>query len=163
VPPFRLFRHWLQSFGLVISGAVIGAAGFMLVFQHNMNELLMVNAALRSEKETLAEEIEALKNYKDQQTVIKSVQVQMEQPPDKERLEEIIAGEIKKRVYEDLKIFVGKPISVIDQDPQAVRSLFGKKPLLGINEKDYVAEINTIMVMNGELKIWLKVNELARN
>lgn len=164
VPSFELFAHWLRSFALLLCGMIIGAAIFMSITHHHLNEQIMKNRALEKEIDKLLEDNESLEFYKNKQTVIKSVSVgvQTSLDPDEKPLTEDITSEIERRVEDDLKKLKGQPISYIDQDPQYIRNIYGAKILADIMDKDYVVEIQTILVIYGELKVWVSAKEFIR-
>lgn len=159
VPDWRLYARWSQAFALVISGMIIGAAIFMVLYQHNMNELLNDYDTMRHHNEELEVKIKDLQKYQNDQNLILSIQVDIEESTDEEELSDVVRNKIKEEVRKDLDIFKGKPVTMIsDSDTsQVTRTLFGKKRLSNIMEKDYEAEIKTMVLVHGELTVRLIV------
>lgn len=161
-PSPERFAYLSKSFAILICGMIIGAAIFMSVTHHHLEYFITENRSLNAELNKLIEDNEDLHIYKNRQTVIKSVSVGVEQDSGEEPLSEIIVSEIKQRVEEDLKGIKGQPISYIDQSPQNIKNIYGQKLLAGIHDKDYVVEIHTIVVIYGELKVWITAREFTR-
>lgn len=140
---------------------IIGAAAFMIVYQHNMNEILILNDTLRREKKELEDKIRDLEKYKDDRNVITSVVVDVESNPDGEAISKVAENQIIERVKETLGVFKGKPVSFLADanTSQVSRALFGKRRLSGIHDRDYIVEIKTMIVIFGELKVRIAVQE----
>jgi hypothetical protein len=163
VPSLDRFARWTQSFALVICGMIIGAAVFMSITHRHLEDQIMRNRSLESEIQKLLENNESLKFYKNKQTIIKSVEVGViENTAEETSLEPVIVSEIKERVEEDLKDLKGRPISYIDQDPQSIKNIYGERLAPDIHGKDYMIRIHTILVIYGELKVWVSAEEFIR-
>jgi hypothetical protein len=162
VPNWERFVHWSQGFALLICGMIIGAAVFMSITHHHLEAEITKSNALQSEIDDLLEDNEDLNMYKNKQTVIKSVRVGVDNPPGEKSLDDVIVNEIVQRVEDDLKKLKGQPISNIEQDPHQIRDIYGARLLPGIHGKDYLVEIHTLLVIYGELKIWISAKEYIR-
>lgn len=136
----------------------------MSVTHHHLNEEIMRNGSLQDEIDKLLENNEDLEFYKNKQTVIKSVEVEVENKldPDEKKLDEDVIREIENRVEEDLKNLKGQPISYIDQDPLYIQKIYGRRHLPNILGKDYEIEIHTMLIIYGELKVWISAKEFIR-
>lgn len=161
VPQFRNYAHLLQGLALIICGMIIGAAWFMSITHHQLDAALKHSRDLQTQLNKLLEDNESLKIYRNKQSIIKSVNVVIEDAPDKV-LDDVIKNEIVEKVEEDLKQLKGKPISYIEQDPQQLREIYGDRIIPNIHNKDYIVSIHTILVIYGDLKIWISVQEYIR-
>lgn len=160
VPNFRMFAKYSQAFALVISGMIIGAASYMVVYQHNMNMLVEDNVTLRGEIKTLEKNVQQIEKYKGSNNVIKTVAVEIEDDPDM-TLDRLTENQIKERVLKMFNVFVGKEIDYL-ADPnttQILRMLFGEHRMSNIQGKDYIAEVHSIIMMYSELKVRITVKE----
>jgi dipeptide/tripeptide permease len=161
VPNFSQWVAWSQAFALLVCGMIIGAALFMLVYQHNMNEILAANDTLRREKNELLDKIKDLEKYKNQHTVIKSIVVDIEDDPNEEAISEVIKNKIIENVKTALSVFKGKPISYLadTHTSQIARTLFGERRIPNIHDRDYIVEIKSIIVVYDEMKVRITARE----
>lgn len=159
VPQTRMFAGWFSSIGLLCAGSVIGAAIFMVIYQHNMTELMKQNALLKEERDQLMDEIEPLKTYRDYESTLKSIEVQIESLPSRNAPDELVQSQIKKNVHEQLKPLIGIKVANLYDHPKQIINYFGRRILPNINEKDYIVEINTVVILYGKLHVWINVEE----
>lgn len=159
VPQFERYAHRLQAFALVICGAIIGAAIFMSITHHQLDYEIKMRRELQHQFDKLKEDNESLKIHRNKQSIIKSVHVMLE---DRVQFDDMIVSEIEKRVEADLKSLRGMPIDQLEQSPQQIRELYGARMLPSIHQKDYVVEIRTIIVIYGDLKVWITAKEYIR-
>lgn len=159
VPQFKNFIPWLSAFGLVCAGAVIGAALFMVVYQHNMTELMQQNMLLRDQRDQLIEEIEPLKTYRDSESVLKTIEVHFESLPVRNPPDPVVLTEIKKNIHEQMRPLIGTKIATFYEHPRQIKSFYGSRILPNIHGKDYIIEIDTVFILYGKLNIWIAVEE----
>lgn len=160
VPHFRQFAKYSQAFALVLCGIIIGAASYMIVYQHNMNVLAEENDTLQKEINNLEEDIQSLDKYKDNDQVIKKVLVEIEDDPDI-TLDQVTSNEIKERVRKKFNVLIGKKIEYLanPDTTQILRMLFGEHRLSDVQGYDYIAEVHSIIVLYSELKVRISVKE----
>lgn len=161
VPQFDRLKHRLQALALVICGMIIGAAIFMSITHKQLDYEIKKGRDLQNQLDKVLEDVESLKIYQNKQSIIKSVNVALESES-KTSLDDVIVSDIIKRVETDLKSLKGKPIAHLDQSPEQVRELYGTRLLPNIHGKDYIIEIRTMIVMYGDLKIWISAKEYIR-
>ncbi|MDP5274406.1 hypothetical protein [Chengkuizengella axinellae] len=159
VPSISRFLKYLQAIALIISGMIIGAAIYMIIYQHNMQVLFKMNETIRQENKDLLSKIEGLEKYKDSNTVINSIVINIQEKEDKEPLDDLIKNDIKDLVREDLKVLKGKQVSLIYKDPDYIRQLYGRKNYPNVHEKAYVVEIQNMFIVYGEATFWIHVEE----
>ena len=161
VPPFHMVARWLQGIGLFVAGGIVGSAVFMIVAQHNFNELYDMYVPIKKERDSLLEDIESLKKYKDRQSVIKTVTVYLEGTGAADASKDkTVAGEITKRAEKDLSLFIGRTSGSVD--PVFVRNLFARSFYSGIYEKDYVVRLTAMTVVGSELTVWIEAKEYLK-
>jgi hypothetical protein len=164
VPPFERYVRFLSGLGLMLAGAVIGSALFMGIYQQNFNFLVMENEKLRSENKQLAEEVDTLNKYKNRQSMISKINVNVEKTGDEgASLSESIETEIRGRVYDDLKVLLGQPIATITANPLIFQNLVDKKIYANVYEKDYIVSLKTMLVTPGQLTVWVTIRAMIRN
>lgn len=160
-PAFHHFKRYSQAIALVCAGMIIGAAVHMILYQNNMTQILTMYDKIKVEKQNLIKKIEDLEKYKDDNTVIKTIVVDIEDPLDEKEaiLTDIEKNQIITKVQKYLDVLKGTPISRLTEtdNPKIFRSLFGQKRVSNINEKDFVVEIKTMLVIYSELKIRISV------
>ncbi|NBI28274.1 hypothetical protein [Chengkuizengella marina] len=159
VPSITRFLKYMQAIALIVSGMIIGAAVYMIIYQHNMQEMFKINETIRQENKDLLSKIEGLEKYKDSNTVIHSIIIKIQEDKDKEPLDDLIKNDIKNEVSDDLKVLKGKQVSIIYKDPDYVKQLYGRKTYINVHERDYVVEIQYMFVVYGEVTFWITVEE----
>lgn len=164
VPRFDVFTSSLRAFGLVIAGAIIGAAFFMSIYSHNLNLVITENRELLSDNEKLMEETATLRKSKNQQTTINllnivSVSTVHPQPP----LDKVTESELKRRIHKEFgKIVIGKKISSFVDSKDLYEEFLTDKTFIGVVEKDYVVNIKSMLLVGTELRVWATVKEWKR-
>lgn len=161
VPQFDRFTRGLQAFGLLIAGAVIGSAVYHSIFHYNFNMLFTENVRLSSQLDDYRKEINSLNKYKDKQRIFK-LSIRLEEEEGKE-FDEITRDQLKKRLYDDLDIFIGRNIYEIDSDAKLARELLNRKIYPITQDKDFVIEIKTMLLVDGVLQIWVKAKPYLKN
>lgn len=101
------------------------------------------------------EDIENLKKYSNQSTVIKEIKIRSEQKA--KPLDSLIVKEIIQLMGKDLSALRGRNVFDIDTDSKLTRSLLDDK-VYTVREKDYKVTIRTMLVMEGVLQIWVDIH-----
>lgn len=131
----------------------------MVIYQHNMSELLKQNAMLEDQRDQLMEEIEPLKTYRDYESTLKAIEVHIDSLPSRNPPDDFAQREIKKSVYEQLKSLIGIKVANLYEHPKLINNYYGRRILPNINEKDYIVEIETVVILYGKLHVWIQVEE----
>ena len=161
VPQFDRFTRGLQALGFMIVGAIVGSAVYHSVFHYNFNMLFTENVRLQSQLDDYRKEIDSLSKYKDKQRIYK-LRIRLEEEEGKE-LDEITRDQLKKRLFDDLDIFVGRNIYEIDSDAKLARELLNRKIYPITQDKDFVIGIKTMLLVDGVLQIWVKAKPYLKN
>jgi len=166
IPPFERFSKGLQMLGVLIVGMVIGAAILNSVYLTQFEALVSLKGELEMKLEQYESDIEMLNRYKEQHTVIKSVQpritVEARQGAAKPELDKLTEKELLKRIKEDLSSFLGQSIFEIDSDAKLARKLLERKIYTDVYEKDYTIEVKTVLVVENVLHAWVEVRYYAK-
>jgi hypothetical protein len=162
VPSFNRFLHWTRTVGLILLGSVIGGSIVIGIHHHNLNTIITNNVMLKEQIRELTKDIEALNEMKNQHAKIATIKVAIENPEDEDKiLNEITKNKIKKEIEKKLRSLVGQKTTAIDS-PKLYRVLInGWYPM--IDEKDYTVTFSMVMIVQSELKVWVKAEEYMRN
>jgi hypothetical protein len=163
VPPFERYVRFLWGTGLFLAGAVVGAAFFMSIFQHNFSILKIANERLAKENQELKDDLNWQKKNINRQNVIGKIVVNAESEKEGAMVEQAIITEIEKRVAADLQVLKGQPLSAISSNPQIYQNLIDRKIYTGIHEKDYIVRMKTMMISPSQLTVWVTVQERRPN
>lgn len=160
VPPFEHFSRLLSGLALFLAGAVIGSAMFMGIYQQNFSTLVLANKNLREDNKQLATEIESLRKYRNRQNIIGKVSVQLDQAQRSEDpLDASIDTEIKSKVYNDLKVIIGQPFSLIEANPRIYQNLIDRKIYSGIHEMSFIVHVRTLVITPTQLTVWISYSK----
>lgn len=161
LPPFDRYVRAMQSFGVLLLGILIGAIIYNSLFQARFNSLISLKSELEMKLDQYEADIDNLKKFKDQHTVIKSILPRIETENGastaKPKLDLVTEAELIKRIKEDLSVFIGQSIYEIDSDAMFARKLLAKKVYSNVLRKDYTVEITTMLVVDNVLQVWVKV------
>ncbi|MEC0238776.1 hypothetical protein P4H66_02670 [Paenibacillus dokdonensis] len=155
IPPFKRYRHISQIAAVFVLGAIIGSVVYNVVFHTSYNILWLSNLDLESQIKQYEEDIKTLKNYKNQQTVIREIKIRNERqdPP----IDPVVVKAIIVQLSEDLGVLRGQNVFEIDTYSKVVRTLLEEK-IYKVREKEYSVEIKTMLLMEGMLQIWVDVH-----
>lgn len=153
VPDFQQFIAWIQSFGILIAGMIIGAAIFMAMYVENFDYLVQQNEILREEKEHLEEQL-ATHHQVRNPTQLKTITITIHNPSSYPVLDDVTTAQLQKLAREELKFMIGQEVKRLE--PDYIKRLFGKKVFtLEEGKTSYVVEINSIFIADTEMRVWL--------
>lgn len=160
VPQFERYTWLLSGLALLLAGAIIGSAMFMGIYQQNFSRLVQSNINLKEENKQLEIEIDSLKKFRNQQSIIGKVSVNVEQTSSSsDPLDMSIETEIKSRVYNDLKIVIGQPLTAVESNPQIYQNLIDRKIYTGIHEQNYIVRVHMIVISPAKLSVWISYSK----
>jgi hypothetical protein len=153
--PFQWnFTSLARGLGLFLSGAIIGSAVFMSIFQHNLNVVITNLRELQDSNEKLVYDNESLKKYKNRLNVISVVHVHLI-PNERNPLPSDVVSELERRVKNDLKIIIGQKSSVLNNSPELYKQLISQKTYFGIHDRHVTVTVQTIVLLQTELTFWI--------
>ncbi|MGG4340383.1 hypothetical protein [Paenibacillus lautus] len=158
VPPIDRFRPFYQVASIFVLGMVVGSIVYNSVYHAAYNKLWETNQAQQLQITQYEKDIDSLKKYNKQSTVIKEIKIRSEQDA-KEPLDPVIIKELVKLMGEDLAALRGRNVFDIDTDSKLTRSLLSDK-IYTVRDKDYKVQIKTMLVMEGVLQIWVSVDHV---
>jgi hypothetical protein len=163
VPPFERYQRFTQAISVFILGTIAGAVLYNGIFHAHFDALVSLNGELESRLEQYEQDLRHLHRFRDQHTVIKSIQPFIEEnrsaaETDAPPLDARTVAELKRRIKKDLLVLSGRSIYDIDSEARLVRILLDRKVYRGIFERDYDVEIKTMLVIDNILKVWVNVS-----
>lgn len=160
--PLERTGRWLQGIGLFISGAVIGSAFFMGIYNRHLDLVLTQNRELVLERKQLMEDNANLKKTKNQYTTINLLNVHVE-PAEGTQFDKVVETELQRLVHGDMrKVVVGQKISNFAENHELFRQILAEKTYAGVLDKDYVVTVRTMVLVQTELKVWVTAREWKR-
>lgn len=163
LPPFERYIRGMQLVGVLLLGMLIGAVTLNSLFVAKFEALYYTKNELESRLEQYEQDIRGLNQYKNQHTVIKSIQLRLgEDQGQRLQLDKVTEAELIKRVKEDLSIFIGQSIYEVDSNTKFARKLLERKVYTDINGKDYLVELQTVLLADNVLQIWMAARVHAK-
>ncbi|MFX3635055.1 MAG: hypothetical protein ACE3K5_20065 [Candidatus Pristimantibacillus sp.] len=160
LPPFDRYVRWMQSLGVLLLGMIIGAVIYNSLYQAQFSALVNLKSDLEMKLDQYEADMKHLKQLNNQHTVIKSVVPRIEVEAgqkNKPALDKITEGELIKRINRDLSVFIGQSIYQIDSDAKLARKLLSQKIYANVLGKDYTVDVNTMLLVDNVLQVWVKV------
>ncbi|MBO2942484.1 hypothetical protein JJQ72_00580 [Paenibacillus sp. F411] len=155
VPQFRRYRHLYHGASLLVLGMVIGSIVYNSLYHASYNKLWMNNRDMQIQISQYEEDIQNLKKYNKQPTVIREIKLRAEQKNNE--LDSLVIKEILQLLGKDLAALRGRSVFDIDTDSKLARSLLEDK-LYKIRDKSFTVKIRTMLVMEGVLQIWVEID-----
>ncbi|WP_168122785.1 hypothetical protein [Paenibacillus sp. HB172176] len=165
MPPFERYLEGLRLLGVFLIGAIVGAIVLNALFAAQFEAFYMTRNELENKLEQYELEIKSLNQYKNQHTVIKTIQLRIAENEDQKSratLDKVTQAELIKRVKSDLSIFIGQSIFDIDSDAKFARRLLERKVYTDVSGKDYRVELSTVLLVDNALQIWMTVLPYAK-
>ncbi|URN92830.1 MAG: hypothetical protein NAG76_13350 [Candidatus Pristimantibacillus lignocellulolyticus] len=162
LPPFERYFHLLQLVGVFIIGGLVGA--ILLNTLHTAQFEAFYNSRSELEEKLIQYEkdIHNLSQYKSQHTVIKRLQLRIEDEnnsSEKPKIDTLTQNELIKQVREDLSMFIGQSIYDIDSNAQFARKILEKKVYSGVLNNSYTIEMKTVLLVDNTLQVWMTVRK----
>lgn len=154
VPSFARFQRLMQLTAFFVCGLIVGAAVFNALKIEQYDSLSKENVLLRQQLAELTSDLKHAEQIR-KANVIKSIQPFILEQPGKPELGVATEAEIKKRLKKDLDIFIGRSIYNIDTDAPLARKLLNKIVYEDIGGQDYEVSVQTMLVADGRLQIWV--------
>ncbi|GKU75787.1 hypothetical protein [Paenibacillus sp. L3-i20] len=159
MPTFERYVRGMQLVGVFLIGMLAGAIVLNTLFIEEFEALYHTRNELEVKLEQYEQDIKNLNQYKNQHTVIKSIQLRIAEDSGggiaRTQIDKVTETQLIKLVKEDLSIFLGQSIYEIDSDAKFARRLLQRKVYLDVNGKDYFIDIRTVLLADNVLQIWL--------
>jgi len=162
LPPFERFIQLLSMAGAFLVGAIVGAVVLNTLHVVQFEAYYDDRMELQSRIIQYEQNIQNLSNYKSQHTVIKSLNLKIEEESNESarpKLDAMAQSELLKQVREDLSILIGQSIYDIDSNAQFARKILEKKVYRDILGHDYTIELKTVLLVDNTLQVWMSVRK----
>jgi hypothetical protein len=153
VPSFERFQRFMQVTAFFVCGMVVGSAVYSGLENDQYNRAILENYKLKDELQSVKKDLKQAEQIR-KQNVIKNIVVHIEEPPGKTKIDVLTEAELKRRLKEDLSIFLGRSIYNIDSDALLARRLLQQKTYDKIGDKDYVVNVKTVLVVDRVMQVW---------
>lgn len=159
-PTLKGLKRFLQLTAVFLLGMVAGSIAFNIVFQTSYNKLWVENKDLQIQLYQAEEDNKTLKKYHKRSTVIKEIQVRVEErdPP----LDTLAVKEVVQQLHEELEVLRGRSIFEIDSDAKMARTLLNRK-IYAVRDKEYAIQVKTMLVSEGVLQVWVDIRPYVRS
>ncbi|TXK84224.1 hypothetical protein [Paenibacillus sp. N3.4] len=158
IPPFARYQRLLASFGLMVSGAIIGSAVYMSIHQHTYNQLYVQMHKYLEENADLRSDIENLNKTRNKQTLINVVNVYLLPKGQDAFISEDIQKEIEGDVKSELKLVIGQKAAYVRDSQPLYERLITQRTYV-LHDKKYTVEVKSIVLIQTELTIWITAQE----
>ncbi len=160
LPKLKGFKRFMQLAAVFLLGMVAGSIAFNIVFQKSYNKLWVENKDLQIQLYQAEEDNKTLKKYHKRSTVIKEIQVRVEErdPP----LDALAVKEVVQQLHEELEVLRGRSIFEIDSDAKMARTLLNRK-IYAVRDKEYAIQVKTMLVSEGVLQVWVDIRPYVRS
>ncbi|OPH46801.1 hypothetical protein BC351_12740 [Paenibacillus ferrarius] len=158
IPPFARYQRLLSSFGLVVSGAIIGSAIYMSIHQHTYNQLYVEMHKYLEENRDLRADIESLNKTRNKQALINVVNVHLLPKSQTEIISEDIQKEIEGDVKSELKLVIGQKATFVRDSQPLYERLITQRTYV-LHDKKYIIEVKSIVLLQTELTVWITAQE----
>ncbi|CAH1200288.1 hypothetical protein PAECIP111891_01635 [Paenibacillus allorhizoplanae] len=158
VPPFARYQRLLASFGLLLSGAIIGSAVYMSIHQHTYNELYVQLHKVIQENYDLQDDIASLNKTKNNQTLVNVINVHLLPKNQDDLISEDIQKEIEGDVKAELKLVIGQKATFVRDSQPLYERLITQRTYF-LHDKKYVVEVKSIVLIQTELTLWITAQE----
>lgn len=157
VPPFDRFRRLMQIAAFFLCGMIVGSAVYSALMNDQYDRVIEKNHLLEQQIDSLTQSLNNEQKIR-KSSVIKNIVPYIVTAPGEPELGVLTETEIKKRLKADLDIFLGRSIYNIDTDAPLVRKLLNKIVYEDIGDKEYEISIQTMLVADGVLQLWVRVD-----
>ncbi len=165
LPLFEKYWRMTGMIGVFLAGMMVGAAVLNSLSVAKFEAIYNTNSSLREKIEQYEKDLHSLNQYKSQHTVIKSIQIRLEEgtaAQERAPLDKSSETILLRLLKEDLSIFVGRSIYDIDSDAKLARLLLERKTYMDINGKDYSADLKTVLLAENVLQIWVQAKRVIK-
>jgi hypothetical protein len=155
IPTFERFQRFMQVTAFFVCGMIVGSAVYSALENDRVNQIIQDNYKLQDELDTIKKDLDYVQQ-RSKENVIRNIVLFIEEPQGKPVLDIVTQKELKKRLKEDLKIFIGRSIYKIGSESQLARKLLEQKIYDHIGDQDYEVSVKTMLVVDGDLQVWVE-------
>lgn len=127
VPTFERFQRFMQVTAFFVCGMIVGSAVYNALKINVVNEVIQKNYELKDQLETVKTDLELAQQVRKENVIRSIVTIFRTDQGNSENLDILTEKELKRRLKEDLNIFLGRSIYTINTDAEFARKLLNKK------------------------------------
>ncbi|TVX97990.1 hypothetical protein [Cohnella terricola] len=158
IPSFDRFQKFMQVTAFFVCGMIVGSAVYSALKNAIVDKVIFENYNLQDQLETVKKDLEAAHLIR-KENVIRSIVMTFVYEQANEPLDILTEKELKKRLKDDLEIFQGRSIYLINKDAEMARKLLSTKMYAQVEGQDYDVTIRTILVVDGVLQTWVEAKK----
>lgn len=145
----------MQVIAFFVCGMVVGSAVYSALENDEVDRLIHENYGLKDQLSTTKKDLEQIQELRNR-NVIRNIVPFIEEPQGEAVIDVVTQKELKKRLKDDLKIFIGRSIYKIGSESMIARNLLEHKIYDHIGDNDYEVNVKTILVVDGVLQVWVE-------
>lgn len=155
VPTFQRFRKFMQVTAFFVCGMIVGSAVYNALKINLVNEVILDNYELKDQLATMKLDLQLAQQVRKENVIRSIVTIFYTEQDEADNIDILTQKELKKRLKEDLSIFLGRSIYVINTDAIFARQLLQTKSYDHIEGSDYKVTLRTMLVVDGVLQVWV--------
>jgi hypothetical protein len=148
-----------KGLGLLVIGGIIGAAIFMIIFQHNFSLIKEENQILRNQTFELSEDLDHLRKNEKKLTVIRQIDAELLEDSALQ-LTTSMKEELEKKVRDSIKIIYDKKISSVKDNILVYENLITARNSYVVLDKKFNVTVKFFTLIGTELTVWFTAKEI---
>lgn len=148
-----------KALGLLFIGGVIGAAIFMVIYQHNFSVIAEKNQILYNQIIELSEDLDHLRKNEKKLTVIRQIDAELLEDSSL-HLTASMKEEIEKKVRDSLKVVYDQKISTAKESILVYENLITSRNSYVILDKKFNITVKFFTLIGTELTVWFTAKEI---
>ncbi|WP_239618292.1 hypothetical protein [Cohnella mopanensis] len=145
----------MQITAFFVCGMIVGSAVYNALKNNIVDEVIHRNFELKDQLETMKKDLELAQQVRKENVIRSVVTIFRHEQGGSDNLDIITEKELKRRLKEDLNIFLGRSIYTINSDAEFARKLLNKKVYDQVEDQDYEVTIRTMLLVDGVLQVWV--------
>lgn len=159
IPSFDRFQKFMQVTAFFVCGMIVGSAVYSALENNVVDQVILENYELRDQLDSLKRDLELAHQVRKENVIRSLVTIFVHEQGEEDTIDILTQKELKKRLKEDLDIFIGRSIYMINTDATFARKLLNTKVYDQVEGQNYDVTIRTILVVDGVLQVWVEARK----
>ncbi|MFC4596934.1 hypothetical protein [Cohnella hongkongensis] len=159
VPSFDRFQKFMQVTAFFVCGMIVGSAVYSALKNNIVDQIILQNYELKDQVDSLKKDLEMAHQVRKENVIRSIVTIFVHEQNEAEAIDILTEKELKRRLKDDLDIFIGRSIYMINTDSTFARRLLNTKVYDQIEGQDYDVTIRTMLVVDGVLQVWVEAKK----
>jgi len=159
IPSFDRFQKFMQVTAFFVCGMIVGSAVYSALKNSIVDRIVLENYELKDQVESLRKDLLFAHQVRKENVIRSIVAIFVHEQGEADTIDILTENELKKRLKEDLDIFIGRSIYTINTDSAFARKLLNTKVYDQIEGQDYDVIIRTMLVVDGVLQVWVEAKK----